>query len=56
MLGDVIVGIAAEPIEGIEQIQRALSSSRRGDSIDIAYVRGGQLASAKVKLADRPRN
>jgi len=56
MLGDVIVGIAGEPIEGIEQIQRALSSSRRGDSIDIAYVRGGQLASAKVKLADRPRN
>jgi len=56
MLGDVIVEIAGAPVEGIEQIQRALSSSRRGDSIDIAYVRGGQLASAKVKLADRPRN
>lgn len=56
MLGDVIVGIAGAPVEGIEQIQRALSSSRRGHSVDIEYVRGGQLASANVKLADRPRN
>ena len=56
MLGDVIVGIAGTPVEGIEQIQRALSSSRRGHSVDIEYVRGGQLAPANVKLADRPRN
>jgi S1-C subfamily serine protease len=55
MLGDVIVAIAGAPVQGIEQVQRALSSARRGDSIDIAYVRGGQLASANVKLADRPR-
>ncbi|HET8827398.1 MAG TPA: trypsin-like peptidase domain-containing protein [Terriglobales bacterium] len=56
MLGDVIVGIAGASTEGIEQVQRALSTAKRGDSLDIEYVRGGQLASVRVKLADRPRN
>ena len=55
-LGDVIVGVAGAPVQSIEQIQRALSSAKRGDSVDVEYVRGGQLASAKVKLSDRPRN
>jgi S1-C subfamily serine protease len=55
-LGDVIVGVSHAPVHGIEQIQRALSRAKRGDSVDVDYVRGGQLASVKVKLSDRPRN
>ncbi|HEU5232819.1 MAG TPA: trypsin-like peptidase domain-containing protein [Terriglobales bacterium] len=55
-LGDVVVGIAGAPVQGIEEIQRALSITKRGDSVDVEYVRGGQLASVKVKLSDRPRN
>ena len=55
-LGDVIVGIAGTSVHVIEQIQRAVSAAKRGDSLDLEYIRGGQLASAKVKLADRPRN
>ncbi len=56
MLGDVIVGIAGTSIQSIEHIQRALSTAKRGDAVDLEYIRGGQLASAKVKLVDRPRN
>jgi|SRR5690349_21518605 len=56
MLGDVIVGIAGTSVQGIEHVQSGLSSAKRGDSVEVEYVRGGQLASAKVKLADRPRN
>jgi len=55
MLGDVIVGIAGTPVHGIDQVQHALSTAKRGDSLDVEYIRGGQLASVKVKLADRPR-
>jgi len=56
MLGDVIVRLAGTSVQGIEDIQRGLSTAKRGDSVDIEYIRGGQLASAKAKLADRPRS
>ena len=55
MLGDIIISINAQPVSGIEYIQRALSAAKRGDSVELGYARGGQLASVKVKLADRPR-
>ncbi|PYY18701.1 MAG: hypothetical protein DMG60_07455 [Acidobacteria bacterium] len=55
MLGDIIISINAQPVSGIEYIQRSLSTATRGDSVDLGYARGGQLASVKVKLADRPR-
>ena len=54
-LGDLIVSINSQPVSGIEDVQRTLSKAKRGDSVDLGYVRGGQLASLKVKLADRPR-
>lgn len=54
-LGDLIVRINQQPVSGIEDIQRALSAAKRGDSVELAHVRGGELKSAKLKLADRPR-
>jgi serine protease DegQ len=56
MLGDIIVRIGGENVSGIEQLQRALRKSKRGDSVELAYARGGQLATTKIKLADRPRS
>jgi len=55
MLGDLIVSINGHPVNGIEQLQQALSAGKRGDSVELGYVRGGNITSAKVKLADRPR-
>ena len=54
-LGDMIVSINQQPVSGIEDIQRALGAAKRGDSVRLGYVRGGQSGSARVKLADRPR-
>lgn len=54
-LGDMIVSINQQPVSGIEDIQRALGAAKRGDSVQLGYVRGGQSGSTKVKLADRPR-
>jgi len=55
MLGDIIVSINAKQVNGIEHIQQALNNAKRGDAVELGYARGGQLATAKVKLADRPR-
>ena len=54
-LGDLIVSINSQPLSGIEDVQRTLNKAKRGDSVDLGYVRGGQMASLKVKLGDRPR-
>ena len=54
-LGDLIVSINSQSVSGIEDVQHTLRKAKRGDSVDLGYVRGGQLASIKVKLADRPR-
>ena len=54
-LGDIILSVNGQPATGIEHIQQALGSAKRGDTAELGYARGGQLASAKVKLAGRPR-
>ena len=54
-LGDLILGINCQPVSGIDDIQRLLLDSKRGDSVELEYSRGGQFASAKVKLGERPR-
>lgn len=54
MLGDLILSVNSQPVTRIDEIQRALRQAKRGDSVELGYARGGQLASAKVKLADRP--
>ncbi|HWC19905.1 MAG TPA: trypsin-like peptidase domain-containing protein, partial [Terriglobales bacterium] len=55
MLGDIILKINEQPVSRIEQIQTALGSAKRGDSVTLTYARGGELGTSKVKLADRPR-
>jgi S1-C subfamily serine protease len=54
-LGDLIIGINGQPVSGIDDVQHVLLSARRGDSVELEYARGGQVATVKVKLAERPR-
>jgi len=56
MLGDIILTMNDQPVTGIEQIQGALGSAKRGDSVSLTYARGGELGTLTVKLADRPRS
>lgn len=55
LLGDVIIGINGQPVSGIDDIQRVLLGAKRGDSVQLEYIRGGQIATVEVKLAERPR-
>jgi len=54
-LGDLIVGINRQSVSGIDDIQQVLLAAKRGDSVELKYARGGQVATATVKLAERPR-
>jgi len=54
MLGDLILTVNAQAVAGIERIQQALGQAKRGDTVELGYARAGQMAAAKVKLADRP--
>jgi S1-C subfamily serine protease len=54
-LGDLIIGVNGQPVSGIDDVQHVLLSARRGDSVELEYARGGQVATVKVKLAERPR-
>jgi S1-C subfamily serine protease len=56
MLGDIITGVNGREITGVEHLQMALRELKRGDSLQLTYVRGGKLATASVKVADRPRS
>jgi S1-C subfamily serine protease len=53
MLGDIITAVKGRQISGVEHIQAALAELKRGDSLDLSYIRGGKLATASVKVADR---
>jgi S1-C subfamily serine protease len=55
MLGDIITDANGRQISGVEHIQAALRELKRGDSLDLTYVRGGKLATTSVKVADRPQ-
>jgi S1-C subfamily serine protease len=55
MLGDIITGANSREITGVEHVQAALRELKRGDSLQLTYVRGGKLATASVKVADRPQ-
>lgn len=55
MLGDIITGVKGRQISGVEHLQAALRELKRGDSLELSYVRGGKLSTANVKVADRPQ-
>ena len=54
-LGDIVLKINEQPVSGIDDIQAVLGTAKRGDSVVLGYARGGTFATAKLKLADRPR-
>lgn len=55
MLGDIITAVNGREITGVEHVQVALRQLKRGDSLELTYVRGGKLTTASLKVADRPQ-
>jgi S1-C subfamily serine protease len=53
MVGDILVGVAGEPVAHQDDLYVRLSSDVVGKSIPIEILRGGKLESIKVEIGER---
>jgi serine protease Do len=53
--GDVIVGVNGQSVDHVASLQRAVRSSRPGDTVSLDLVRNGTRATLKVRLSEAPR-
>jgi serine protease Do len=53
LVGDVLLAIAGEPLDGAETLLEALS--RAGDAVDMRIMRGGRIMVMEVRLAESGR-
>jgi S1-C subfamily serine protease len=53
-LGDVLLALGSTPIEGAEDVQRALGSDTVGSAVTLAVLRGGTRASFEAIVSERP--
>jgi S1-C subfamily serine protease len=49
-VGDVIVRLASEPIEGATQLQGLVARLRAGQSVPVEYVRGDESIVGTLSL------
>ncbi len=54
LLGDVIVGIAGQPIRHLDDLLSALGSDRVGTTVATRIIRGGQAKDVNVVVGERP--
>lgn len=53
--GDVIVGLGGVAVQGLQDLQNALTTKfKPGDTVDVKVNRGGTEQTVKVTLAERP--
>jgi S1-C subfamily serine protease len=53
--GDVIVGLGGQPVAGIDDLQRLLSSECVGIATEIAVVRATEILTVRIVPAESPR-
>lgn len=53
MLGDVIVGVAGDPVRHLDDLLAALSGERVGASVPVKLVRGGQAQETRATIGER---
>jgi serine protease DegQ len=55
-LGDVIVSVDAQPVQGVLKLHRLLRQKRTGETLKLRILRGGNAIDAQVRLGDRTRS
>lgn len=53
LLGDVIVGVAGDPIRHLDDLLAALGGDRVGTTVPVKTVRGGQVQEIKATVGER---
>ena len=54
MIGDILVGLAGDPIESHQQLLVRLAGEMVGQEIDLEILRGGKPTTLKVTIEERP--
>lgn len=54
MLGDLLVGLAGQPVQNAEDLQGLLGPERVGQKTQVRVIRGGQLRDIAVTIGERP--
>ncbi len=54
-LGDLLIGVDAQPVHGFRQIHQLLEQKRTGEAIKLRVLRAGNATEVEVTLGDRPR-
>jgi S1-C subfamily serine protease len=54
LIGDIVTAWNGEPVRSVRNVFRRLSSEIIGQKIELAIVRAGKVASAKIEIAERP--
>lgn len=56
LIGDVIVALAAQPIEDSDDLQRALGSDTVGKTLTTHVLRAGELREVAIAVGERPND
>jgi len=54
-LGDTLLTLDDKPLTDVDDLKAALTGDRVGKPVKVAFLRGGQLASADIIVGERPR-
>jgi S1-C subfamily serine protease len=55
MVGDLIVSVAGEGVQGYRSLHRLLAGKRSGDALQLGLIRSGSAIEINVTLGDRPK-
>ena len=53
-IGDVIAKWNGEPVHGVRDLARRLSAETVGQAVTVTYLRGGEVMTATLIVAERP--
>jgi S1-C subfamily serine protease len=54
-LGDVVISVDGQPVQGFRQLHRLLAQKHTGEIVKLRVLRAGNAIEAAVTLGDRPR-
>jgi S1-C subfamily serine protease len=54
-LGDTLLTLDNKPLSDVDDLKAALTADRVGKPVKVAFLRGGQLASADIIVGERPQ-
>nr|NIQ96410.1 PDZ domain-containing protein [Desulfuromonadales bacterium] len=51
--GDIIIGLAGEPVKGLKDVSAILKKLKPGDTVSITFRRQGEIKTTSARLVER---